>query len=130
MPSLVLQFSPSRVYSLYPFKLDFYKGSVLIVAIGIKSLLVIFFELWTVGTLHCSRGYIMLPFCRQLVKTISRHLSAAQHHQACKTLERIGREMGNIRGLRQFKNIVLLGGVEKSLMAMKEVISLLGKCTH
>ena len=92
-------------------------------------LLVIFFELWTVGTLHCSRWYVMLPFFRDLMKAVKKELNTGQHHQATQTLVRAGLALSQIRLQTCFKNIVILGGVEQTLMAMQKVISLLGKKT-
>ena len=87
----------------------------------------IFIELRTVGTLHCSREYNMLPFCRELIKTVSRELNVGDNHQACATLRTLGKGLSTIRLQRRFKSVVILGGVEKTLIAMKKVISLLGK---
>ena len=47
--------------------------------------------------------------------------------QACQTLTTLAQELSQIHLQRQFNNIVILGGVEKALMAMKKVISLLRK---
>ena len=67
----------------------------------------------------------MLPFCRQLVKTVARELSTGQSRQTCASFAAIGQEMARIHLQWPFKSIVLLGGVEKALMAMKKVILLL-----
>ena len=67
---------------------SFYKGSVFSGYRSKVNLLMIFIELRTVGTLHCSRWYNMLPFCRELIKTVSRELNVGDNHQACVPLER------------------------------------------
>ena len=72
-------------------------------AIGIK--LVIFIELWTVGTLHCSRWYIMLPFCRQLMRTILRQVNTSQKHQAHESLAMFASSLSQIHLQMQFKTV-------------------------
>ena len=61
------------------------------------------------------------------MKAVAREINTGQHHQASHTLVRVGVALSQIHLQRRFKNIVILGGVEQTLMAMQKVTSLLGK---
>ena len=54
------------------------------------------------------------------MKAVTKELNTDQHHQATQTLVRIGLALSQIRLQRRFKNIVLLGGVEQALIAMRK----------
>ena len=61
----------------------------------------------------------MLPFCRQLMKTVSRQLSTGQHHQACKSLTMLAKALAHIRIQRRFKTTVLLVSMLIDVEAVK-----------
>ena len=54
------------------------------------------------------------------MKLLSRELNQTQYKSATKTLESLAASLGKIVG--QFKKVTVLGGIEKTLKAMKEVI--------
>ena len=62
------------------------------------------------------------PFCRYLMKALSRELSGEQYQNACRTLGDLATSLGSIRTQTTFKKVALLGGVEDILKAIKEVI--------
>ena len=71
----------------------------------------------------------MLPFFRAIMKAIRRQVNTGQYHQASYTLKRLAFSISEICLQRQFKNAILLGGVEQALMAMQKIISFARKDT-
>ena len=56
------------------------------------------------------------------MKLLSRELACDESRSAYKTLSDLGASLGSIRSQTIFKWVALLGGVEKTLKAMEEVI--------
>ena len=56
------------------------------------------------------------------MKLLSRELTCQETQNACKALRDLGASLGTVRSQTTFKRIALLGGIEKTLKAMKEVI--------